>query len=85
VKVFGSHPSIFIASADDEFLIFIDTKNNLEIIVRELSMETNFNGSEITNEQELLDFAELVQFPSHGLILRPSKSENGTVIKALPT
>jgi hypothetical protein len=23
---FGSHPSIFIASADDEFLIFIDTK-----------------------------------------------------------
>jgi hypothetical protein len=41
-------------------------------------METNFNGSEITNEQELLDFAELVQFPSHGLILRPSKSENGT-------
>jgi hypothetical protein len=31
-------------------------KNNLEIIVRELSMETNFNGSEITNEQELLDF-----------------------------
>jgi hypothetical protein len=45
-------------------LIFIDTKNNLEIIVRELSMETNFNGSEITNEQELLDFAELVHpFP----------------------
>jgi hypothetical protein len=59
---FGSHPSIFIASADDEFLISI--QNNLEIIVRELSMETNFNGSEITNEQELLDFAELVQFPS---------------------
>jgi hypothetical protein len=27
-------------------------------------METNFNGSEITNEQELLDFAELVKFPS---------------------
>jgi hypothetical protein len=46
-------------------------------------METNFNGSEITNEQELLDFAELVQFPSHGLILRPSKSENGTVIKGI--
>jgi hypothetical protein len=46
-------------------------------------METNFNGSEITNEQELLDFAELVQFPSHGLILRPSKSENSTIIKGI--
>jgi hypothetical protein len=44
-------------------------------------METNFNGSEITNEQELLDFAELVQFPS--TILRPSKSENGTIIKGI--
>jgi hypothetical protein len=60
---FGSHPSIFIASADDVLNIY-RYKNNLEIIVRELSMETNFNGSEITNEQELLDFAELVQFPS---------------------
>jgi hypothetical protein len=80
---FGSHPSMFFASADDEFLIFIDTKNNLEIIVRELSMETNFNGIEITNEQELLDFADLAKFPSHGLILRQSKSENSNVIKGI--
>jgi hypothetical protein len=80
VKVLLAHPSIFIASADDEYL---SIQNNLEIIVRELSMETNFNGSEITNEQELLDFAELVQFPSHGLILRPSKSENSTIIKGI--
>jgi hypothetical protein len=41
-------------------------------------METNFN-KEITNEQELLDFAELAS-SSHGLILRPSKSENSTII-----
>jgi hypothetical protein len=44
-------------------------------------METNFNGSEITNEQELLDFALVVPF--HGLILRPSKSENSTIIKGI--
>jgi hypothetical protein len=30
---FGAHSSIFFKSADDEFLIFIDKKNNLEIIV----------------------------------------------------
>jgi len=78
---FGSHPSLFFASADDEFLIFIDKKNNLEIIARELSTETNFNGSEIKNEQELLDFADLVKFPSHGLILRKSKSDNNHIIK----
>jgi hypothetical protein len=80
---FGAHPSIFFASADDEFLIFIDKKNNLEIIARELSMETNFNGKEIETEKELFDFAESVKFPSHGLILRKSKNDNSAIIKGI--
>lgn len=80
---FGSHPSMFFASADDEFLIFIDKKNDLEIIARELSTETNFNGSEIKNEQELIDFADLVKFPSHGLILRASKTNNKDIVKGI--
>jgi hypothetical protein len=80
---FGSHPSIFFASADDEFLIFIDKKNNLEIIVRELSMETNFNAKEIETEKELLEFAESAKFPSHGLILRQSKSDTSHIVKGI--
>jgi len=80
---FGPHPSMFFVSADDEFLIFIDKKNNLEIIVRELSTETNFNASEITSEQKLLDFANLVKFPSHGLILRKSKTDHSYIIKGI--
>jgi hypothetical protein len=80
---FGAHPSIFFASADEEFLIFIDKKNNLEIIVRELSMETNFNGKEIETEKDLYDFAESVKFPSHGLILRKSKNDNKDIIKGI--
>ncbi|PQB06469.1 hypothetical protein BST83_04240 [Polaribacter filamentus] len=80
---FGSHPTLFFASADDEFLIFIDKKNNLEIIARELSMETNFNGSEIENEKDLLEFAESVKFPSHGLILRKSKTDYSDIIKGI--
>lgn len=71
---FSPHPSIFFANADDEFLIFIDKKNNLEIIARELSIETNFNWKEIENEKDLIDFANLVCFPTHGLILRKSKT-----------
>ncbi len=80
---FGAHPSIFFASADDEFLIFIDKKNNLEIIARELSMETNFNGKEIETEKDLFAFAELVKFPSHALILRKSKNDNSGIIKGI--
>jgi hypothetical protein len=72
---FGQHPSIFFAHADDEFLLFVDRKNDLEIIVRELTLETNFNGGFVENEKELIDFAERAKFPSHGLILRKSSGD----------
>jgi hypothetical protein len=80
---FGPHPSLFFATADDEFVIFIDQKNNLEIIARELSLETNFNAKEIKSEKELLEFADSVNFPSHGLVLRKSKEDNSTIIKGI--
>jgi len=80
---FGAHPTIFFAHADDEFLLFIDKKNDLEIIVRELSTDTNFNGTEIVSEQELRDFANKVQFPSHGLILRKGKNDYSKIKKGI--
>lgn len=80
---FGAHPSIFFASADDEFLIFIDKKNNLEIVARELSLSTNFNGKDIRSETELLEFAKESGFPSHGLILRRSKNDMSPIIKGI--
>jgi hypothetical protein len=67
---FGPHPSIFFAKANEEILIFIDKKNNLEIIARELSTETNFNGKLVHSESALKTFARELNFPSHGLILR---------------
>ncbi len=80
---FGPHPTLFFINADDEFLIFIDKKNNLEIIARELSTTTNFNGEEIKTEKELLSFADSVGFSTHGLILRKTKGENSNMIKGI--
>ena len=80
---FGPHPSMFFVNADDEFLIFIDTKNNIEVIVRELSTSTNFNGKEVQNQKELFEFADQVRFPTHGLILRKSKDENTDIHKGI--
>lgn len=80
---FGPHPSMFFVNADDEFLIFIDKKNNLEIIVRELSTATNFNGKNIKSETELLAFAEAANFPSHGLILRKAKEDKHEIEKGI--
>jgi len=78
---FGPHPSIFFVSCDDEILLFLDKKNNLEIVARNLSTETNFYGSDINNQNDLKNFAEKSSFPSHGLIARKSKDDNSAILK----
>jgi hypothetical protein len=80
---FGPHPSVFLINADDEFMIFIDKKNNIEVIARELSPSTNFNGKTVLSIRDLMEFADKVDFPSHGLILRPSKDDNSEVYKGI--
>lgn len=67
---FGPHPSLFFAAADVETLVMIDQQHQLEFVVTEISLNTNFNAKSITNLQELKDFAQLTGFPEHGLILR---------------
>lgn len=78
---FGSHPSIFFAQADDELVILIDQKNKLEIIARELSLETNFGAEKITSMLQLLKFAEKANFPSHGLIIKDSELKSTIIHK----
>jgi len=80
---FGPHPTMFYLPADDEFLIFIDAHNGLEIIVRELSTSTNYGGTQIRTEKELLEFAKQTGFPRHALILRKSKTENLEIHKGI--
>ena len=80
---FGAHPTVYFATVDDEILIFIDKKNNLEFIVQEISTSTNFNGKTIHNERDLLEFANKVNFPSHGLILRKSKDTSQDIQKGI--
>jgi hypothetical protein len=67
---FGPHPTAFFAHADDELLLFIDKKNDLEIAVRNVSLHTNFNAQTVTNLEDLRTFATKVKFPSHGIILK---------------
>lgn len=80
---FGSHPSIFFVPADDEILLFIDKKNNLEIIARELSTNTNFNSEEIKTENQLKDFAKRIHFPTHGLIIKKARNDLTEIVKGI--
>ena len=59
--------------------MLVDQKNNFEIVERVLSMETNFDSSELHTRDELKAFLDKVQFPSHGVILK-NAAENWTKI-----
>jgi hypothetical protein len=75
---FGAHPFIPFAHADEEILMLKDYSNDLEIVVKELSTETNFDGSTIQDLTALLTFAEKAGFPDHALILKTgNKLEKG--------
>lgn len=80
---FGPHPEIFYADTDDEILVFIDKKNDLEIIAREVTINTNYNKQQISNYEQLVKFAKQADFPSHALILRKSKEEKTDIIKGI--
>lgn len=77
---FGSHPYSFFTSVNEEWLMFIDPKNKLEIVEKVISLETNLNGSFVQSETELLDFASRCKFPSHGLIMK-DQDKNFTFIQ----
>ncbi len=80
---FSAHPSFFFINADEELIIFIDKKNDLEIIERKLSLKTNFNGSIVTSREELDEFAERSKFPTHALILRKAKGDHTLIFKGI--
>jgi hypothetical protein len=80
---FGPHPELGFLPVDEEVLLLVDKKNHREIFVRHLSVNTNFNGSVIKTEKELLQFASLAHFPSHGLILRKNKDDLTQLVKGI--
>jgi hypothetical protein len=80
---FGAHPSAFFLPANEEWLLFSDKKNGLEIHARHLSVETNFGGEEFQSMEELTGFAQKALFPSHGLILRPGADRTDELVKGI--
>ena len=80
---FGSHPTFGFVAADEEVLLFIDKKNNLEISISLLSTNTNYNSSEITTEEQLNEFVVSIGFPKHGVILRKNNHELDGIIKGI--
>jgi hypothetical protein len=78
---FGPHPFLHIVPAHEEIILLIDSKNKLEIIAKTMVTETNFLGREIFSEQDMIEFMDAVQFPSHGIILKDKASNFQVVYK----
>ncbi len=72
---FGPHPDVYFVPAHDELLVFTDKANELEIVARTLTTEINFAGADVPAWSALKAFAERVQFPVHGIILRPASHD----------
>lgn len=82
---FGPHPTLFFVPAADENLMFKDKKNDLEIVAREISTDTNFGSAEVQTEEELLVFAEKSLFPTHALILSGIGGDTKAFVKGITT
>ncbi len=80
---FGPHPAMMFTQADEEWMMLIDKKYGWEIVAREISLDTNFNGKLIKTEKQLIEFAENARFPTHGLILRNAKDSIQSIHKGL--
>lgn len=80
---FGPHPSLAFLPADDELVLLVDRKNDLEIWGREVSTATNYSYADIDSDTALLDFADRVSFPAHGVILRGTSGQREHIIKDL--
>lgn len=67
---FGPDPRIPYVHSNHELVMLIDRENGLEIVGSALSTSTNFARQTIQSQADLNAFAEKIQFPSHGMILK---------------
>lgn len=83
---FGPHPQNPFMPCDIEILYFVDQLHNIELAEKLLSTKTNYRMATVNSWQELCTFASDAQFPTHGLILKPSNWVKGqSLIKGIRT
>lgn len=77
---FGPHPHIPFLPCDHEILYFIDQERGFAIHQSITSTKTNHCAEVISDHQRLKKFCDHALFPTHGLIVRPNKSNKTSYI-----
>jgi hypothetical protein len=82
---FGPYPTLYFMPSDEEYLVLVDRKNKLEIVVKFCSLQTNYGSYDAGSEEKLANFLQRVKFPSHALIVKDSPSNAQYIDKGIRT
>lgn len=82
---FGPHPWIPLTGCNQESLLFIDLKRDIEIFAHVISMENRSECKEVESEQDVLQFCKRVTCGSQAVVVKPSHdfSESSWIFKGL--
>jgi hypothetical protein len=67
---FGPHPQIPFLSINEEWLVFIDLDQKLEIYARSVSTEISYANLNHMEKEQLANFLEQYQFPKQGMVFK---------------
>lgn len=67
---FGSHPDSPFISMNEELVLLMDIENDLQILGKSITYETNHDEKEVSSKEEIHAFCDRVGFPEHGINLQ---------------
>lgn len=70
---FGPHPHLPFVALGRELVLFYDRTTRLELSGYDASSDTNFAHRVVSNIDEVIAFADQIDFPKHGLVIIASK------------
>ncbi len=76
---FGNHPMYYFTPFNEEWVVLIDLKNDLEIYGVHRTTEVCYEKKSITNWNALKDFLKQIDFPHQNVIIK-NKEEEGKII-----
>jgi len=82
---FGFHPLVPFGTASIEMVVFVDDANNLEICGFHVAAAPYAQSAEVSSLADALNFAEGIDFPAHGIVLRPSQKKYQRMVKGIVT
>lgn len=82
---FGPHPTLYFMPADEEYIVLVNRKKDLEIAVKTCSLDTNYTSYDAGSDEKVADFLKRVKFPSHALIVMDSPSNPQFMEKGIAT